>query len=344
MSYGPLRRTADEDATIDWWGVDLCVRASEPVARHAVCRHDALTVDVVFDLAETSTFTAALARGSPYVTAHFVEATPLLASSHPMMGIVTLEDERLAPRGMCAFRVTYSLPSGKDVTWLLFFDDASVILEPTSAGTLSTAEPLTGTLRAAMVPPDAPSIAAAEDLLIGHSATYQTGSRVEWDLLPPPTKDLESIEEQLPLQAGFAAGQEAVITGLTSGAKKEHATYSFVFDVKHLGRESGDTKPLLSVALPHHVSNLDPSTPFATSLQYSTLKGPAVAVAANSWTMIEPLTSIDWFSPQGLDGNGYLEHIKEALEQDCAPDPLSGTNPGKEISKTLKAQTLRLIY
>jgi hypothetical protein len=44
VSYGPIRRTADKDAVIDWFGVDLCVRATAESTKHFIARSDELTV------------------------------------------------------------------------------------------------------------------------------------------------------------------------------------------------------------------------------------------------------------------------------------------------------------
>jgi hypothetical protein len=147
VSYGPLRRTSTPTALIDWFGVDLCLRAVEPVASHSVVRHDALTVDVAFGFAEASAddledaagaaahdddendsvlpasttpatlglkrFTATLARGSPYATALYQGgALPVVASSRPLLAweAVSAQDVKgagLDLAGVSAFRATY---------------------------------------------------------------------------------------------------------------------------------------------------------------------------------------------------------------------------------------------
>ena len=45
VSYGASRRTADAEAVVDWFGVDLVIRATDTVVDAAVERFDPLMVD-----------------------------------------------------------------------------------------------------------------------------------------------------------------------------------------------------------------------------------------------------------------------------------------------------------
>jgi hypothetical protein len=193
ISYGPLRRTSSSTALIDWYGVDLCLRASDPVAAHAVVRHDALTVDVAFDLEDASEsvsasasksapaattdvtpkrFTATLARGSPYATALYQGgATPVIASSRPLLffhPVSSAEAETAGLDSTCvsAFQATYDntcpVALGENrglatVTWLLFFEGPNVKLSAGDDGSSLLVEPSSftagGAVRAALVPP-----------------------------------------------------------------------------------------------------------------------------------------------------------------------------------------------
>ena len=190
VSYGPLRRTSSPTALIDWYGVDLCLRAADPVTAHAVVRHDALTVDVAFDLDDASDggaasdsassdlksskkrFTATLARGSPYATALFQGgASPVIASSRPLLSFRAVSSADAQAAGLdltcvSAFHATYdntgpaALGENRGpatVTWLLFLEGANVQLTASDDGSSLAVEPSTftagGTVRAALVPP-----------------------------------------------------------------------------------------------------------------------------------------------------------------------------------------------
>jgi hypothetical protein len=192
VSYGPLRRTSSEEDLIDWFGADLCVRATDQLQDVSVSRFDPLSVDLDFALvpgSDTSAaagqaavagdeggvmgaagggqgFTALLTRGSPYVTASFKgdAITPLIVGGAPLLHweVAVIGDNAAVndgdPSSANAFRATFANPSvhgGDSVAWLLFFEHAVTLVEASDSGGLKTASPYQGIVRVALVPPSA---------------------------------------------------------------------------------------------------------------------------------------------------------------------------------------------
>ena len=135
------------------------------------------------------TFTAMLARCSPYVTVRYDGATPFLQSDAAIVNweVVPLGgDEQGQEQAMTAYAVDYN--NGQ--RWLVFLEGGSVELKPHSNGLAATA-PFTGVLRAALVPPAVAAEAEddavefdtskAEEILIAHAATYPVAATVDWE-------------------------------------------------------------------------------------------------------------------------------------------------------------------
>merc|ERR1712117_1007868 len=93
---------------------------------------------------------------------------------------------------------------------------------------------------------------------------------------------------------------------------------------------SGD---LLMVALPHHMDVLAVQAPANHKL--NGLRGDMTGIVGDSWLMSEPLTNIDWFSPNGIDPS-RAESILAALNEDVLGNDVVAGDPyfgGKQMAK-----------
>jgi len=95
--------------------------------------------------------------------------------------------------------------------------------------------------------------------------------------------------------------------------------------------ETEGSGPLLMLALPHHMDVL--SSPTTPGLVRNTLKGDMTGISGLAWTMEEPLTTIGFESPNGIEP-ALEQDVRNALAQDIgfavtAPDPYFG---GKQFS------------
>jgi len=72
---------------------------------------------------------------------------------------------------------------------------------------------------------------------------------------------------------------------------------------------------LLMAALPHHMDSLDASLVEVTNVTYSSIKGTMTGIIGGTWTLKEQLTSIKWFSPNGIPDDKRAM-IQAALQQE----------------------------
>ncbi len=72
---------------------------------------------------------------------------------------------------------------------------------------------------------------------------------------------------------------------------------------------------LLMMALPHHVDILVGGGVEQTDHAINTIKGDMVGVVGDVWTMEEQLTTIEFFSPGGIDSD-KLAQIQTAITED----------------------------
>lgn len=109
-----------------------------------------------------------------------------------------------------------------------------------------------------------------------------------------------------------ACGQYATGVSLSGTAKGMHGAYSFGFKKAGLGGA-----PLLMFALPHHVQSFDTTTAAAvhSGLQLqTTTKGIATAVAANTWTMVEPRLPVSMSFVPWTNSKGHMSQLSDAVK------------------------------
>eukprot|EP00667_Euglena_gracilis_P004593 EG_transcript_4617 len=96
-------------------------------------------------------------------------------------------------------------------------------------------------------------------------------------------------------------------------------------------------RPLLMLALPHHVDSMPRLTPaLRPSDSFLTIKGTMTGVTGDSWVMEEPLTSIRWSAKNPIRSPSQLQDIRVALQQDMAAAPPSAPDSytfGKQLGR-----------
>jgi len=88
---------------------------------------------------------------------------------------------------------------------------------------------------------------------------------------------------------------------------------------------------LMIMALPHHMDIM--TSPKTADLSYNTIKGDMTAILGEVWTLVEPLTTIQWNAPRGVAPQ-YMDAVRDALKNDIgtqvvADDPYFG---GKQMA------------
>ena len=97
--------------------------------------------------------------------------------------------------------------------------------------------------------------------------------------------------------------------------------------------ETEGTGDLLMVALPHHMDVL--AVQATADYKLNGLRGDMTGIVGDSWLMNEPLTNIDWFSPNGIDPS-RAESIRAALNEDVLGNDVVAGDPyfgGKQMAK-----------
>ena len=88
------------------------------------------------------------------------------------------------------------------------------------------------------------------------------------------------------------------------------ATYTFTWTIAGPGS-------LLMCAMPHHVDILQGLYTATPTLSRQCTKGVMIGVAGNSWTLVEPLPTIQWKAPRAINPT-YLPAIAAQLKKDAA--------------------------
>ena len=97
--------------------------------------------------------------------------------------------------------------------------------------------------------------------------------------------------------------------------------------------ETEGTGDLLMVALPHHLDVL--AVQVTANYKLNGIRGDMTGIVGDSWLMSEPLTDIDWFSPNGIDPS-RAESIRAALNEDVIGNDVVAGDPyfgGKQMAK-----------
>jgi endo-1,3(4)-beta-glucanase len=168
ICYGAAHRAVSAEAITDPFVVDMQLTAAEAYISHTVSSYDNVSVTMQF-IVGTGSFSAPLVKGSPFITAVYQSATPIISSNTMLITSVEVIPTPNGEPG--SIRV---LTLGNYQKWLVYCSSPSPLLW--SQNSLSTNGPISGYVRAAIIPLQ--SEEDAVQVLIAHVKTYPTGGAV----------------------------------------------------------------------------------------------------------------------------------------------------------------------
>jgi len=247
-----------------------------------------------------------LVQGSPYITAKYGSMTPKFRTQHAILS-VNGQGPGSTVRGK---EFLVKLNNGQ--SWLIIpvsysssiFEQLQSDIELSVRGSsiLATSK-FTGAIRVALVP-------------------------------SPNTAD-KALSTLKQFAFSWPVGGEMAYT--TNG-DDTIAYMNFNFGVESIGgSSSGAADQILMTALPHHRDNFigDGQTVLDSDLKYQTIKGQAIMVAGNIWTIEVPLVSIGFFAPRSIAPNrrdAILQSLRQDIEQ-SVPIPSDTYSFGKVASR-----------
>ncbi|CAM9622253.1 unnamed protein product, partial [Discosporangium mesarthrocarpum] len=173
MSYSSMRRSVTSKMVQDLYDADLTVTAAENQQAHYVMSYDNLTVTLRHDLFGGGNFHTMLARGSPYMTFDFMDATPHIQANGDILQINGESPNYKASYHGTTFKVMLS----NWETWMIYTSGSVTWMLGSSGKSLEMVSQFTGMLRLAMLPHAWDK--TAEDALTQHAYAFPRGGTVE---------------------------------------------------------------------------------------------------------------------------------------------------------------------
>jgi hypothetical protein len=207
--------------------------------------------------------------------------------------------------------VQFILQTQEGLSWLVFASEPITLVFNTLIQTTATsAEPFTGVVRLALIPPLQDSSASLSASgggmpkssstglrrLIYHAGTYPVGASVGWEFRSEPPQ----VSLEIPTKKAVASNP---VASASSGARSNTnrvGTVQFRFTTKKMTeslstRPSGATDTLLMLALPHHLDVLSKDSLLESDqfdLVFRCVKGNLTPVLGATWQYDEQLLSI----------------------------------------------------
>lgn len=205
--------------------------------------------------------------------------------------------------------VQFILQTQEGLTWLMFASEPITLVFNTLTRTTATcAEPFTGVIRLALVPPtpDSSGVVTSSGMpkssstglrrLIYHAGTYPVGASVGWEFRTEPS--LPSVE--IPAKKAIVGNAATIASVGSKSTNNRVGTVQYRFITKKMAesvstRPSGATDTLLMLALPHHVDVLPKDCLLASDqfdLVFRVIKGNMTPVVGATWTYDEDLPQV----------------------------------------------------
>lgn len=345
VSYSAWRRVLSGAAVADIFGADWTIGALADTLDRYLVRHDLLTVHAYFVAAQSGSYKALLARGSPYTTVEYSRATPTLRA---LGGLSSVNDRSVAKDSSSQSQVhgkvlvtgtRFVLLTGSGQKWLLYA--SKPIAFNADGDGLEAVETFTGTLRLAILPANC---AAGAEHLDHHAPVVPLAAQVSYRATGSESGDVSSRADIL---YRFSTETWENWAPLPTPAATGGAGPT-------LTRSTGPPS-LLTLLLPHHVDSLVNSAGNVVSgfcgeapASFESLKGPLTPVKGSEWQLHEKLPHTHWFSPppagasalRGSPASGpsakHVEAIVAALQEDVYAVPPTAKDSygfGKEVSR-----------
>ncbi|CAK4079921.1 unnamed protein product [Aphanomyces euteiches] len=324
VSYGDDRRVEEPSKIEEYFSADMTFGTVEPSHSREVVGFDPLTVHLEYrDEQNATTFTAILARGSPYMTFNYSNSSPILTTTNFAMLSCNGQNVTSTTSPILiasAFNLVTQIERGKTQQWLVFFPHNVTVEVNTTAFAVQTPS-FSGIVRAAIVPYHNSTVA---DILREHASIVPVASAVS-------------------MSSNTSTG-----------------VLEFTWKTVAMTPESDlSTSTLLMLANPHHVASMlqeDLSTtdlsvvlhsarspgPFASTapgrilgaMGHRAIKGNLTFVVGNSWRMADILTDVGFHSPRKI-ATEAIKPLLVALKNDSTLSPVA-LDPyffGKEVAR-----------
>lgn len=299
VSYPALRRRVDVLSIIDTFNPDVTFGSVESMSRRTILAFDPLSLTIRYATdSDDASWDTYLVHGSPYITAKYMETTPLLTTLSIFNKVMcstgaSYQDGDSTFKAFAAKKLTWSdcatpssniskqmtTPKGvqflvqtqEELTWILFASEpVALTFDSDRRTSISTNEPFTGILRLTLIPP--------------------TGS----------TQDDVSLMQKVSESSGVKRlvyhANEYPIRGDVSWKfmKTNIGTIYFQFSTMKMTTMTGQQMDtLLMLGLPHHAELLKSSIILNEfDIEYLCIKGLMTPVIGSTWSYEEPLTSV----------------------------------------------------
>ncbi|OQR87374.1 endo-1,3(4)-beta-glucanase [Achlya hypogyna] len=321
VSYGDDRRVGDNAIIQEYFADDLVFSSNPAPNTRQVVWFDSLNVRLEFKRqGHAGTFTALLARGSPYMSVNYKGLVPKLSLGGSIGAITMCAGEAIGSTAKTftgtQFHFHTRIERNLVQEWLVFFPTNVTLLVDAHTATVQ-ATTFSGIVRAAILP--------------------QGEAKASYKAL------VRQLSNTVP-----------VATSIKVGTAGDTGAVSFAWQTKLMAPNATGDNDLLMLAFPHHVdafgdlananvtSVLDTRPDIAPAgalkvlgaMGHRTLKGNLTAVVGAAWTLVEPLTKVGFFSPRPIDPR-RVHDISAALDKDAAYRP-SAADPyffGKEVAR-----------
>jgi len=356
ISYPPLNRLKDSISIRDIFNPDMTLSIAETVTRRNVIDFDPLSVSLRFYSgsgysAEDGTSSTSdydnydnvpywesyLVQGSPYITATYMDVTPILSPLSVFQNFVCPRDENGKYRddvnestdhtgqdyGICSKKhtmdsfsttlsgVQFLMSTQENLTWMLFASEPITLIFDRTRRTIKSTHKYQGTLRLALIPPQLD--ANTSDTKSEHytSVPLATSTAVKRlithsHVYPVRSKLSWDFKKQQTFMGGFGQGNKVEPETLGS--------ITFEFETRSMHDSPNDSassfsngatgdNDLLMLALPHHRDVL-PTKMLLTGntfdVMFNTIKGKMTPVVGNIWSYEEALTNTKFDSKSTL--------------------------------------------
>ncbi|CAM9455266.1 unnamed protein product, partial [Chrysoparadoxa australica] len=182
IGYGAHRRTVTSKRVQDVFFPDVQVTAAERYQSHYLTSYDNLTAIVYHELQGGAGYETILARGSPYVTFEFTDATPVIGSLVGFLENANMDFEE----GKTVHGNTFQISLNNFETWMIYTSESVSLTYNQKKGEIRAAAPFKGILRMALLPDSTDEQTKA--LLSNHAYAYPRGGHIDFVMDPKDPK------------------------------------------------------------------------------------------------------------------------------------------------------------
>mmetsp|Transcript_30230 Transcript_30230/g.38818 ORF Transcript_30230/g.38818 Transcript_30230/m.38818 type:complete len:812 (+) Transcript_30230:88-2523(+) len=147
-SYPSSRRTVTVTTESDYFENDIGFTAVEGYMARYITDYNEFAFTMNYDLANGGSYKTIGARGSPYGTVVYKDATPVILCEYSNVTMINGED---AP-GTVVSGTDFTLEQNNGMRWMVFFNESVELTVSPDGNRLTTSAPYTGVVRTALSP------------------------------------------------------------------------------------------------------------------------------------------------------------------------------------------------